>query len=115
MPVCDIAPDSLICSTAVTIPTIIPHADFGDPSCCGCLTGEVHGDVAAISCNECGAIVRTVPASELQHTLDEMEASLDLAITICQHCGAVIHQPGFAKLTAFVCDWCGKSNDVVEG
>ena len=73
---------------------------------------EVHGNVALISCNECGAVVRTVPTTELQQTLDKMESKLDPAIAICQYCGAVIHQPGFDRLEAFMCDWCGKLNEV---
>src|SRR5215469_16494815 len=99
-------------SHSMTISTTIPHADFGDPECCGCLTGELQGDVAVISCNECRAVVRTVPTTELQRTLDEMESKLDLAIAICRHCGAVNLQPGFDWLIAFVCDWCGKGNEV---
>jgi predicted RNA-binding Zn-ribbon protein involved in translation (DUF1610 family) len=93
----------------MTLSTTIPHADFGAPSCCGCLVAVVRDDLAVISCNECGAVVRTIPASDLQHTLDDMESKLDPAIAICQHCGAVIHQP--VRLIAFVCDWCGKTNE----
>jgi hypothetical protein len=75
----------------MSISITIPHSDFGDPECCGCLTAVVRDDLAVISCNECGAVVRTVPKAELQHTLDEMESKLDPAIAICRHCGAVIH------------------------
>jgi predicted RNA-binding Zn-ribbon protein involved in translation (DUF1610 family) len=94
----------------MTLPTSIAHSDFGEPECSGCLTAEVRDDLAVISCNECGAVVRTVRASELQHTLDEIESKLDPAIAICRHCGAVIHQS--VRLIAFVCDWCGKANEV---
>ena len=58
----------------MSISMTIPHSDFGDPECCGCLVGVVQGDVAVISCNTCRAVVRTVPTTELQHTLDEMES-----------------------------------------
>jgi hypothetical protein len=98
----------------VTIPTTIPHEDFGDPTCCGCLSGDVHGDVAVISCNECGTIVQTVPTSELQRTLDEMQAGMDLAAERGQVCDAVNVMPGFERVIAFVCDRCGKSNVVAE-
>ena len=37
------------------------------------------GDVAETVCNECEAVVRTVPAAELQHPLDDMELTLDVA------------------------------------
>ena len=75
--------------------------------------GVVRDEGAQIFCNEGGAVVRTVRASELLRTLDEMESKLDLAITRCRHCGAVNLQPGFDRLIAFVCDRCGKSNKVV--
>jgi len=94
----------------MTLPTTLPHSDFGDPECCGCLIAVVRDDLAVIECNECGAVVGTVPTTELQHTLDEMESKLDLEIAICRYCGAVIHQP--VRLIAFVCDWCGKLNEV---
>jgi hypothetical protein len=53
--------------------TIIPHADFGDEECCGCLVGIANGERAHIVCNECGSIIRTVPAADLQKTLNQME------------------------------------------
>jgi hypothetical protein len=31
--------------------TIIPHSSFGDPDCCGCLNGIIHGGQADIVCN----------------------------------------------------------------
>ena len=49
------------------------HSDFGDPECCGCLNAVVHGDQADVVCNECGAILRSVPAADLRKTFDEME------------------------------------------
>ena len=43
---------------------VIPHEDLADVDCCGCLFVQVHGDEADITCNECGALIRTVPAHE---------------------------------------------------
>jgi hypothetical protein len=68
---------------------IIPHSDFGDAECCGCLFGVVGGDQAEIRGNECDARIRTVPASDLQRTLGEMELNGDIGSAICPHCGAV--------------------------
>ena len=48
---------------------IIPHADFGDRECCACLFGIVRGDQAEIRCNECAALIRTVPVSDLQQNV----------------------------------------------
>jgi hypothetical protein len=90
------------------IGTAISHSDFGNPECCGCLNGIVRGDVAEIVCNECAAVVRTVPAEELQRALDEMESSLDVASAICPHCRAVNLFPGFSEMLAFACKECGR-------
>ena len=49
----------------------------------------MRGDRAKIVCNECGAVVRTVPAAALQQTLNEMELTLDLCTEMCPHCGKV--------------------------
>jgi hypothetical protein len=90
------------------IGTPIPHADFGDPQCCGCLCGVVQGDQAKIICNECEKVLRTVPASELQNTLDHMQLTLDAAAAMCPHCRAVNVFPGLTKVAASVCRDCGK-------
>src|SRR5262249_41916451 len=58
--------------------TALPHADFGDPECCGCLCGTIREQQADIVCNECRTVVRTVPVADLQRTLDEMELTLDV-------------------------------------
>lgn len=39
---------------AKDIPTIIPHADFGAPDCCGCLFGRIAGDRGIIVCKNAG-------------------------------------------------------------
>jgi hypothetical protein len=88
---------------------IIPHSEFGDSDCCGCLFGVTQGDLAKIVCNECLAVVRTVPASDLQRALDAMEVEGDVAIAVCPHCDATHLAPGFSRLIAFVCDNCGKA------
>src|SRR5690242_18576547 len=96
------------------IGTALPHSEFGAPDCCGCLNGIVREDQAEIVCNECGAVVRTVPAEELQKTLNEMTLSLDVAAARCPHCKAVHLAPGFTSLVAFVCPNCGKGVDLTK-
>ncbi|MBV9083630.1 MAG: hypothetical protein JOZ62_13200 [Acidobacteriaceae bacterium] len=91
------------------IATTLPHADFGDADCCGCLNGIIIGDQAQIVCNECRAIIRTVAARELQQTLTEMELTLDVASAKCPHCGAVNLFPGFSQMLAFTCRECGEA------
>jgi len=55
------------------IGTVIQHSDFGDPDCCGCFCAVVYGDVAYLTCNECGSVIRTISVSQLRQTLDAME------------------------------------------
>jgi hypothetical protein len=72
------------------------------------LNAIIRGDQADIVSNECLSIVRTVPAADLQRTLDEMELSLDVATEICPHCQAANLFPGFSKMLAFTCESCGQ-------
>ena len=95
--------------------TALPHSDFGEPDCCGCLNGIIRGECADIVCNECGAVIRTVPADELRQALTEMELTLDLCSAICPHCGSTNLFPGFSKITAFICKECGEAVDLSDG
>ncbi len=65
--------------------------------------------MADIICNECEAVVQTVPTADLRRTLDEMESTLDVASAQCPHCGNVNLFPGFLEMLAFVCQECGES------
>ncbi len=91
------------------IETTLPHSDFGDPGCCGCLNGVIRGDQADIVCNECGTVLRTVPAANVGQTLTELELTLEVASEVCPHCGSVNLFPGFSKMLAFSCRQCGKA------
>jgi hypothetical protein len=71
------------------IETTLPHSDFGDPECCGCLNGVIRGDEADIVCNECGAVLRTVPVANVERALTELELTLEVASEMCPHCGSV--------------------------
>src|SRR6266849_7752656 len=76
------------------IETTLPHSDFGDPDCCGCLNGVIRGDQADIVCNECGTVLRTVHATNVGQTLTELEITLEVASEMCPHCGSVNLFPG---------------------
>jgi hypothetical protein len=84
------------------IETTLPHSDFGDPDCCGCLNGVIRGEQADIVCNECDTVLRTVPAVSVGQTLTKMEITLEVASEMCPHCGSVILSPGFARMLASV-------------
>jgi hypothetical protein len=90
------------------IATWVPHSDFGDPECPGFLFGVVRGDQGSIECNDCDAMIRTVPADQLRQTLNEMEAALELASEKCPHCGKVNLFPGFSTMMVYTCRGCGE-------
>ena len=46
--------------------TTLPHSEFGAPDCCGRLNGITRWNEADIVCNECGEVIRTVPAKDLR-------------------------------------------------
>jgi hypothetical protein len=90
------------------IATWVPHQDSGDPDCGGFLYGLVRDGQGYIECNDCDAVVRTVPAAQLRQTLNEMEASLDVASEKCPHCGSVNLFPAFSVMRAYTCRQCRK-------
>ena len=87
---------------------VIPH-EVATPgvACDGCLVVKVRGDLADITCNECGAVVRTVPADRAAGVLLEM-ASSEICSARCTHCGAINTFLGFSAIEAFVCSECGE-------
>lgn len=97
------------------VATILPHSDFGDPDCWGCLNAIRKGDQAEIVCNECAVVVRTVPVNEMQKTLDEMELTLDVCTEMCPHCRSVNVLAGFSEMMAFTCRECGKVVRLSDG
>jgi hypothetical protein len=92
------------------IETTLPPG-FGDPECCGCLNGVIRGDQADIVCNECGTVLRTVPAANVGQTLTELEITLEVASEMCPHCGSVNLFQGFSKSSAErpFCVWSNKA------
>jgi hypothetical protein len=87
---------------------ILPHSEFGDPECPGLFFPVVNGEQAEITCNDCGLILKSVPAADVRRTLDEMQLTLAVASEICPHCGSVNLFPGFDRMFAFTCRFCGK-------
>ena len=82
--------------------------DWGDRECCGCLIAVERGDQADLVCNECGAVVGTIPTSKVQFVMTEMSLANGVAGEICPHCGAVNLFPGFTSMEAYVCCECGQ-------
>jgi hypothetical protein len=96
----------------LTIPTTIPHSEFGASDCCGCLNGVCRDWVGAVRCNQCGETLRLVPAADLEKTIHPMELALLVTSAICSHCGAVNPHPRVSAMLAFVCSECGESATV---
>jgi hypothetical protein len=72
----------------------------------GCLNGILRGDQAQIWCNECGVLVRAVPAADLGRTLDQMELTLDVCAKNARTAMPSM-LPGFSRLMVFTCENCG--------
>jgi ribosomal protein S27E len=70
----------------------------------------VRGDQADITCNECGAVVQTVPVELASALMVEMASGLIYSAR-CTHCGALNTFPGSSAIEAFICSECGE--DVV--
>ena len=73
-----------------------------------CLIIQVRGDQADMTCNECGAVVRTVPVELASAVMVEM-ASTQICSVRCTHCGALNTFPGSSAIEAFICSECGES------
>jgi hypothetical protein len=48
---------------------IVAHSGTGDPDCCGCIFPVFREGVADITCNECGTIIKSVPADRAKDAL----------------------------------------------
>ena len=90
----------------------LSHADFGAPDCGGCLIPNVWGDQAEVTCNECGAVVRTV--ADLQRTLDEMELSVVMCSEMCPHWGKMNIFPVFSGMKSSTGRVCGRAVETGE-
>jgi hypothetical protein len=56
-------------------PYIIAHSEHGDPDCCGVLFAVGReGCLVSFECNQCGAVVRTVPVFGIAAAVEEMRA-----------------------------------------
>ena len=91
------------------LPPIIPHADWGDPDCCGCMFPVQRGAVTDLICNECEAVIRTVGSAETTRTIAEMSLKNAFADTVCPHCGSVNLLGGFDKVLVYTCRSCGRA------
>src|SRR5256885_1252353 len=87
--------------------TIVPHESLG-ADCCGCIVAVTRADETDLVCNECDALIRTVPASEAEQALAQLAPSDEICTGRCPHCGALNVFPGFSSMEAFTCRECGE-------
>jgi hypothetical protein len=87
-------------------PILVPHADYGDPDCCGIIMAAGRGDQTDLMCNECGFIIQTVPAVEAEPMLLRMALSGGFCSEICPHCEELNSFPGFTSMEAYTCRHC---------
>ena len=91
---------------------IIPHESLGTDRC-GCLYVRVDGAHAAIICNECGTVIRTVPVVNVEAIILEMAQTDVIFSAHCTHCGALNTFPGMSAVEAFICSECGEGVVIV--
>jgi predicted RNA-binding Zn-ribbon protein involved in translation (DUF1610 family) len=63
---------------------------------------------ADILCNECGTVIRTVAAGEVEAAMLEMAQTDTICSARCTHCGALKTFPRFSTIEAFICSECGE-------
>lgn len=90
-------------------PIPVLHADHGDLKCCGIIMAVERVDGQAdLGCSECGVVVITVPGNIAERTLIEMAMAGGVCTEVCTHCGRLNIFPGFKRIKAFVCEYCGR-------
>jgi hypothetical protein len=87
---------------------IVAHSDTGDPDCCGCIFPVFRENEADITCNECGSIIKTVPADQAVDALMQIALAQESCIATCPHCGQENILPAFSEMFAFICQHCEK-------
>ena len=90
---------------------IVPHEEATGADCCGFIVARVQGETANLVCNECGAIIDTVPADTIDVVMKAL-ASDAICSARCPRCGEVNAFPGFSSIDAFVCAQCGEGVEV---
>jgi hypothetical protein len=90
---------------------IVPH-ELLRVDCCGCIVAINSGDEADLVCNECSALIRTVPATDVEQTLAQLTPSDEICSARCPHCGALNTFPGFSAMHAFTCRECGEGTAI---
>jgi transcription initiation factor TFIIIB Brf1 subunit/transcription initiation factor TFIIB len=82
--------------------------DYGDFECCGIIMPVKRGEHADLVCNECGAVIDSVPADQAQQTLLRMAMAGGICTEVCPICGESNIFLGFSSMSAYTCRHCGE-------
>jgi hypothetical protein len=85
---------------------VVPHGIAG-VDCSGRVVAVVDGNNVELRCNQCGGVVGVVQVGVMEGLL-----GLDCAEAACPFCQRVNTFPGLDAVTAFVCQYCGKSVEI---
>jgi hypothetical protein len=98
----------------IDLDVVVPHEIVAKIECCGCLVAIRSGENAEIRCNECDALIDTVPVNELDATMAKLAMPMweEVASEQCPHCGAVNVFPGSSAMDAYICKECGEGVQV---
>jgi len=88
--------------------TTIPHSDFNNPDCCGCLVAFIKNGIAMFTCNECSAVIACCREDNLNHVIHELQLSAPWIVEICPYCQHTQLFNGLSSVSAYVCERCGK-------
>ena len=106
-------------------PLLVPHSEYGDTECCGIIMAFRNGEHVYrnrnpgtadvdLMCNECGAVLSTVPVADAQPTLLRLAMAEGVCSETCPHCGELNVFPGWSAMIAFHCR-CSGSAETGEG
>jgi hypothetical protein len=87
--------------------TIVPHESLG-ADCCGCIVAVNRGDEADLVCNECNALIRTVPAAQAELTLFAariFRGDLQRKVSALHSAECIFRS---SAMNAFTCRECGE-------
>jgi len=82
---------------------VVSHGIAG-VDCSGRVVAVVDGNHVELRCNRCGGVVGVVQVGVMEGLL-----GLDCAEATCPYCQKLNTFPGSGEVTAFVCEYCGKS------
>jgi hypothetical protein len=85
--------------------SIIAHGSLG-ANCCGCVIINLHDRHSNIACDDCGAVIRTVP---LQTSTGRFTSWWAALVPLAPQCGELNVLARFKVMNRFIFPVCGES------